>query len=172
MYAGVVRVFLFLHGQFLLWALGHTFGHQPYSDNHTGRNNTLLSILSLGEGYLNFHREFPGDYRMGCFYYHMDATKWFLRLLSVLRLGTPPRDRSGPVPGQGAHSVHGVRTTSAPPSSHPSLTGPAPPAKGFQKTPYRQILLVRVQKQLAELERMQTKINFGPSPQVGPRLWV
>jgi hypothetical protein len=86
-YAGVVRVFLFLHGQYLLWALGHTYGHQPYSDNHTGRNNTLLAILSLGEGYLNFHREFPSDYRMGCFYYHMDATKWFLRLLSLLRLG-------------------------------------------------------------------------------------
>ena len=153
-YAGLVRTVLFLHGQYLLWALGHTYGHQPYSDNHSGRNNTLLSILSLGEGYLNFHREFPGDYRMGCFYYHMDATKWFLRLLSVLRLGTLRQNHRRRVPP----------TTPAGPDR--VILPLNPPAYGFQKTPYSRILLVRVQRQLGELEKLRTTINFGPNPDV------
>lgn len=159
MYAGLLRTGLFLHGQYLLWALGHTYGHQPYSTNHTGRNNTFLSILSLGEGYLNFHREFPGDYRMGCFYYHMDATKWFLRLLSLFRLGTIR------VPGCSATSWRrweSSRNTSKP----AAIDVPDHPAYGFQKTPYNQILLVRVQKQLSDLEKLETKINYGPSLQV------
>lgn len=120
-YAGLWRTLVFLQLHYLVWALGHTFGHQPYSDNHTGMNNTWLSILSLGEGYLNFHREFPSDYRMGCFYYHVDATKWFLRLLAVLGL-----------------------------------------AYDFKKTPYKQILLVRIQQQEVELDRLRAEIDFGP----------
>jgi len=124
-YAGLVRTLVFLQLHFLVWALGHTYGHQPYSDSHTGKNNTWLSIISLGEGYLNFHREFPSDYRMGPFYYHVDATKWFLRLLSVLGL-----------------------------------------ASGFQKTPYNQILRVRIQKQEEELDELRSKLEFGPAPEV------
>jgi len=36
-------------------------------------------VLTLGEGYHNFHHEFPNDYRNGIKWYHYDPTKWLIR---------------------------------------------------------------------------------------------
>ena len=37
---------------------------------------------ALGEGYHNFHHEFPQDYRNGTKIYHYDPTKWLIKGLS------------------------------------------------------------------------------------------
>lgn len=84
--AGVLRSVAFQHVNWFTRALGHVSGHRPYNELLSARNNTLLSVLTLGENYLNFHAEFPGDYRMGVRFWHVDATKWVLRLLSWLGL--------------------------------------------------------------------------------------
>ena len=36
---------------------------------------------------MNFHYEFPNDYRTGPFWYHLDATKWTLRVLYLFGVG-------------------------------------------------------------------------------------
>lgn len=40
----------------------------------------------MGEGYHNFHHEFPQDYRNAIVYYQYDPTKWLIKLLSFAGL--------------------------------------------------------------------------------------
>jgi len=40
----------------------------------------------MGEGYHNFHHQFPADYRNAYLWYQWDPTKWFIMACSVLRL--------------------------------------------------------------------------------------
>ena len=51
----------------------------------TSRPHSLSVVASrvcqvtVGEGYHNFHHEFPSDYRNGVEWYQYDPTKWFIR---------------------------------------------------------------------------------------------
>ncbi len=40
----------------------------------------------MGEGYHNYHHEFPQDYRNGIKFFHYDPTKWLIRGLSFFKL--------------------------------------------------------------------------------------
>ena len=42
----------------------------------------------MGEGYHNFHHQFPMDYRNAFLWYQYDPTKWFIALCGWLRLAT------------------------------------------------------------------------------------
>jgi len=43
-------------------------------------------VVTLGEGYHNFHHEFPSDYRNGIEFYQYDPTKWLIRALAFFGL--------------------------------------------------------------------------------------
>ena len=45
-----------------------------------------MAIVTLGEGYHNFHHEFQYDYRNGVKSWQIDPTKWLIWILSKLRL--------------------------------------------------------------------------------------
>jgi stearoyl-CoA desaturase (Delta-9 desaturase) len=45
-----------------------------------------MAIVTLGEGYHNYHHEFPYDYRNGVKPRQIDATKWMIWTLSKLGL--------------------------------------------------------------------------------------
>ncbi|KAJ2082386.1 stearoyl-CoA 9-desaturase [Coemansia sp. RSA 988] len=66
---------------FCVNSVAHTFGTQPYSDEQTPRDNWITGVITLGEGYHNFHHAFPNDYRNGVRWYDIDMTKWLLWLL-------------------------------------------------------------------------------------------
>jgi stearoyl-CoA desaturase (delta-9 desaturase) len=74
------------HATFFVNSLAHTLGNTTYADMHTPRDSFITAILTLGEGYHNFHHEFPKDYRNGIRYYHYDPTKWFIRFLAFFGL--------------------------------------------------------------------------------------
>ena len=38
----------------------------------------MTAIVTLGEGYHNFHHQFPMDYRNAVKWYQWDPTKWFI----------------------------------------------------------------------------------------------
>ncbi|KAJ2260046.1 stearoyl-CoA 9-desaturase [Coemansia sp. RSA 376] len=73
---------------FCVNSVAHTFGTQPYSDEQTPRDNWITGIITLGEGYHNFHHAFPNDYRNGVRWYDVDITKWMLWSLEQLGLAT------------------------------------------------------------------------------------
>jgi stearoyl-CoA desaturase (delta-9 desaturase) len=96
-WGGLVRVVVGHHFTFFVNSIGHRFGRQPYSDRNSSRDSELLALLTLGEGYHNFHHTFPGDYRNGVRWYHWDPTKWWIFALSVVgltsRLNRTPSER-------------------------------------------------------------------------------
>jgi len=61
-------------------------GRRPYSTATSARDSLLAAILTLGEGYHNFHHRFPGDYRNGVRAHHFDPTKWCVWLFSKVGL--------------------------------------------------------------------------------------
>jgi len=81
-FAGFGRMFFVHQATFLVNSLAHSFGSQTYSTEHTSYDSAVTAILTLGEGYHNYHHEFPHDYRNGVSWYHYDPTKWFIRTLS------------------------------------------------------------------------------------------
>jgi stearoyl-CoA desaturase (delta-9 desaturase) len=80
--AGVLRVVVLQHCTFCINSLCHYFGNQPYSSKCSARDSWLMAIVTLGEGYHNYHHEFQHDYRNGVKPWQIDPTKWIIWTLS------------------------------------------------------------------------------------------
>ena len=101
----VISTVLLYHGTFTINSLSHIYGKQRYDTGDNSRNNLLLAIITLGEGWHNNHHHFPSAAPQGFRWWQIDITYYILRLLSVFRivwdLRLPP-----------AHVVAGKRRTS------------------------------------------------------------
>lgn len=81
LYGGfMVKVFIW-HSTFFINSLAHYWGSQDFSLEFTATSNFFAALLTNGEGYHNFHHQFPSDYRNGIFWYQYDITKWVICLL-------------------------------------------------------------------------------------------
>ncbi len=94
-FALLLRIVLTHHLTFLINSAAHMWGRQPWSSGHSARDNWLLSFLTFGEGYHNYHHTFQSDYRNGALWYNWDPTKWLIWTLS--RVGLASRLRRHPV---------------------------------------------------------------------------
>eukprot|EP01135_Chromosphaera_perkinsii_P002760 Nk52_evm128s226 gene=Nk52_evmTU128s226 len=83
-YGAVCKLVYVHHSTFFVNSLAHYLGEQPYSDFHTACDSFVTALLSLGEGYHNYHHEFPQDYRNGIRWYQFDPTKWFITVCYYL----------------------------------------------------------------------------------------
>lgn len=86
--AGALRITFSQHTTFFINSVCHMFGKQNYSDRITARDNWVTALLTFGEGYHNFHHQFPKDYRNAIRFYQYDPTKWFINLLAYLGLAS------------------------------------------------------------------------------------
>ncbi|KAK8098143.1 acyl-CoA desaturase [Apiospora kogelbergensis] len=77
-YAGMLRVCFVQQATFCINSLAHYLGDQPFDDRNSPRDNWITALITLGEGYHNFHHEFPSDYRNAIQWYQYDPTKWFI----------------------------------------------------------------------------------------------
>ncbi|KAJ5444012.1 Acyl-CoA desaturase [Penicillium daleae] len=87
-FAGCIATALEQQGTFCVNSVAHWYGSQPYATDKTPRDNPLTGLLTLGEGYHNFHHEFPIDYRNGVRWHDFDPTKWVIWLCSQFGLAT------------------------------------------------------------------------------------
>ncbi len=83
--AGFLRLVLQWHATFSLNSLTHSVGNQPYGARTSARDSFWVALVTLGEGYHNFHHRFQVDYRNGVRWYHFDPTKWWV--WSLARVG-------------------------------------------------------------------------------------
>ncbi|KAA8494402.1 Acyl-CoA desaturase [Porphyridium purpureum] len=81
-YACFGRMFFVHQATFCVNSLAHYWGEQPFSKGHTSFDSIITAFVTLGEGYHNYHHEFPHDYRNGIQWYQYDPTKWIVRFLS------------------------------------------------------------------------------------------
>jgi stearoyl-CoA desaturase (delta-9 desaturase) len=72
------------HGTFTINSLSHLFGSRRYQTTDTSRNNLLLALVTLGEGWHNNHHHFMAAARQGFFWWEIDITYYTLKLLSWL----------------------------------------------------------------------------------------
>ncbi|NOT29242.1 MAG: acyl-CoA desaturase [Planctomycetes bacterium] len=75
---GFLRLVALWHATFAINSFAHWIGTQPYSTANSARDSVVTALISMGEGYHNFHHRFQTDYRNGVRWYHFDPTKWFV----------------------------------------------------------------------------------------------
>ncbi|CAO3620921.1 unnamed protein product [Cunninghamella blakesleeana] len=85
-YAGVCRLVFVHHATFCVNSLAHYIGETTFDDFHTPKDHWITAIVTCGEGYHNFHHEFPQDYRNAIVWYQYDPTKWLIKVLSFFGL--------------------------------------------------------------------------------------
>ena len=97
MLAGIGRTFAVLNSTFCINSICHLWGRQPHGQANSSRDNWLISFVTFGEGYHNYHHTHQSDYRNGPRWYNFDPSKWLiftlakLGLASSLRKATPAR---------------------------------------------------------------------------------
>ena len=69
-------------------SLAHWLGETPFDDKHTPRDHFVTALVTVGEGYHNFHHQFPMDYRNAIKWYQYDPTKWFIWVCQQLGLAS------------------------------------------------------------------------------------
>ena len=84
--AGVLRMTINQHCTFAVNSVCHYFGEHTYSDRLSARDNWLTAFITCGEGFHNFHHQFPIDYRNGVRAFHFDPSKWLIKLCSWIGL--------------------------------------------------------------------------------------
>jgi len=77
---------LLWHLTFAINSLAHTFGSARYATGDDSRNNALLGVLTLGEGWHNNHHQYPTSASFGLFRWEVDVTYWVLKGLSATGL--------------------------------------------------------------------------------------
>ena len=77
-----------MQSTFCINSVAHWLGDAPYDDAQTPRDHLLSALLTMGEGYHNFHHQFPMDYRNAVRWYQYDPTKWFIALCACIRLAS------------------------------------------------------------------------------------
>lgn len=82
------RLLISHHTTWCINSLAHMWGSQNYSEEHTAVDNYLISLITYGEGYHNYHHSFAHDYRNGIRWFHFDPGKWLIWTLSKLGLAT------------------------------------------------------------------------------------
>lgn len=85
-YGGILKTFVIQQATFCVNSLAHWIGIQPFDDRRTPRDHVLTALVTFGEGYHNFHHEFPSDYRNALKWYQYDPTKITIWCLSKLGL--------------------------------------------------------------------------------------
>jgi len=81
----VSTVFLY-HATFTVNSLAHVWGRRRYATKDQSRNNLMIALLTLGEGWHNNHHHFPGAARQGFYWWEIDLTYYGLKMLAALGL--------------------------------------------------------------------------------------
>ena len=94
----VVSTVVLYHCTFSINSLAHLFGTRRFDTPDESRNNWLLALITLGEGWHNNHHFSPGSCRQGERWWEIDITYWGLKALSwfgVVRELRPFRSTAG-----------------------------------------------------------------------------
>ena len=82
----VISTVVLYHCTFTITSLAHRFGSRPFATSDNSRNNFILAMLTLGEGWHNNHHFYPGSVRQGFHWWEVDTTYYILCLFEWLGL--------------------------------------------------------------------------------------
>ncbi len=91
-----ISTVILYHVTFSINSLSHTVGSKRFHTSDTSRNNFLLGLLTMGEGWHNNHHRYPSSERQGFFWWEIDIAHYILKILSVVGvvsdLKKPPKE--------------------------------------------------------------------------------
>lgn len=129
-----VPIVLALHGASVVNSLSHLVGSRRYETTDSSRNSMLLALFTFGDGWHNNHHHYPHAAQAGFFWWEVDSSYRFIRLLA--RVGLVWNVRTVP-----PHKLATSSTRSPAPlprratvQSMPSSTGVEHGAMGLEKT--------------------------------------
>jgi stearoyl-CoA desaturase (delta-9 desaturase) len=74
------------HGTFTINSLSHLWGSRRYATEDDSRNNAVLAVITMGEGWHNNHHHYQVSVRQGFHWWQIDMTYYLLRALSFVGL--------------------------------------------------------------------------------------
>ncbi len=77
-----VSTVLLYHGTFTVNSVAHLFGSRRFETADNSRNNFLVALITLGEGWHNNHHHYPSSERQGFYWWEIDLAHYALRALS------------------------------------------------------------------------------------------
>jgi stearoyl-CoA desaturase (delta-9 desaturase) len=85
-WGGLARVFLVHHVTWSVNSVCHLWGTRPFASRDHSRNNAVLGVLALGEGWHNNHHAFPTSARHGLRWWEVDVSYWVIRAMAAVGL--------------------------------------------------------------------------------------
>jgi stearoyl-CoA desaturase (delta-9 desaturase) len=82
----VVSTIVLYHATYTINSLAHAFGSRRFATKDDSRNNWLLALLTLGEGWHNNHHYYCGTVRQGFKWWEIDITFYLLKIMSWMGL--------------------------------------------------------------------------------------
>ena len=84
LWGGLVRLFLVHHMMWTSGSTAHMFGTRPYATEDMSKNNILLALPTLGEGWHNNHHAFPAAAQFGQRWWQVDPGGWTISAFETL----------------------------------------------------------------------------------------
>jgi len=86
LWGGPVRIFVVNQITFSVNSICHLWGSRPFQTNDGSRNNPVVGVLALGEGWHNNHHAFPSSARQGLQWWQLDISYLVIRCMEILGL--------------------------------------------------------------------------------------
>jgi len=74
------------HLTFSINSVAHRSGSRRFNTRDSSRNNLLLSLMTMGEGWHNNHHRYPSSVRQGFYWWELDVSYYLVRLMQSLGL--------------------------------------------------------------------------------------
>lgn len=85
-WGGLVRIFTMHHVTWSVNSVCHVWGTRPYASKDESRNNPIVAVVALGEGWHNNHHAFPTSARQGLAWWQFDSSWIIIWLMSKIGL--------------------------------------------------------------------------------------
>jgi len=82
----VLRIGLVHHATWSVNSICHLFGYRSFKTPDQSRNNIVIGVLALGEGWHNNHHAFPTSARHGLKWWEFDPSYVIIKSMAILRL--------------------------------------------------------------------------------------
>jgi stearoyl-CoA desaturase (delta-9 desaturase) len=82
----VISTCVLFHATFTINSLAHLWGSRRFQTRDKSRNNALLALITLGEGWHNNHHHYQGSVRQGFTWWEYDLTYYGLVVMKWLGL--------------------------------------------------------------------------------------
>ena len=81
-----VSTVMLWHGTFLVNSLNHIWGTRRYATTDTSKNNALIALLTMGEGWHNNHHHYMASANQGFMWWEIDGSFYLIKLFEKLGL--------------------------------------------------------------------------------------